>query len=326
MPTLPRGRHGLSRAEVQAAQRERIFTAMADAMAERGYVATPVAEIIRRAGVSRETFYQQFASKQDCFLAAYDWATDALRTGFAAGLAAEGPPLERFGTLLASLSRGAGRGAPALAAVPGRDLGGRHRRAAAPAGGPARGGRRAGRGAGCPRRAGPVRLRGAAGGRRAAWSPPRWCSTTRPASPRCTPGSSRSRRRSSPIDEENRHVVPSPPSATSPASRCSSPVRPAASAAPSPSRPPSRARCCTSPTCRATCSPRSPPASGPAGVRSPRPSRPTSPTTSRYDAWPAASPSGTARWTWSSTSRGSRSGARCAAWSPSTGSASSTST
>lgn len=102
MTTLPRGRHGLSRAEVEAAQRERIFTAMADAMAERGYVATPVAEIIRRAGVSRETFYQQFTSKQDCFLAAYDWATEALRSGFAAGLAADGTPLERFGTLLAS--------------------------------------------------------------------------------------------------------------------------------------------------------------------------------------------------------------------------------
>ncbi|MEV5003157.1 TetR/AcrR family transcriptional regulator [Nocardioides sp. LML1-1-1.1] len=100
MPTLPRGRHGLSRAEVEAAQRERIFTAMAEAMAERGYVETPVAEVLRRAGVSRETFYQQFDSKQHCFLAAYDWATDALRTGFAAGLAAEGAPLERFATLL----------------------------------------------------------------------------------------------------------------------------------------------------------------------------------------------------------------------------------
>lgn len=102
MSTLPRGRHGLSRAEVRAAQRERIFTAMAEAMAERGYVATPVAEVLRRAGVSRETFYQQFDSKQDCFLAAYDWATDALRTGFAAGLAADGTPLERFSILLRS--------------------------------------------------------------------------------------------------------------------------------------------------------------------------------------------------------------------------------
>lgn len=100
MATLPRGRHGLSPSVVAADQRERMFHALAEAMAERGYVATPVAEIIRRAGVSRETFYQQFGSKQDCFIAAYGWATDALRAGFAEELGAEGAPLDRFSGLL----------------------------------------------------------------------------------------------------------------------------------------------------------------------------------------------------------------------------------
>ncbi|GAA3651675.1 hypothetical protein GCM10022237_09420 [Nocardioides ginsengisoli] len=100
MTTLPRGRHGLSRDEVAAVQRERIFHAMADAMAERGYAATPVAEIVKRAGVSRESFYQHFDSKQDCFIAAYEWATDVLRGSFAAGLGASGPALERFDALL----------------------------------------------------------------------------------------------------------------------------------------------------------------------------------------------------------------------------------
>lgn len=113
MATLPRGRHGLSRAEVAADQRERMFRALAEAMTERGYVATPVAEIIKRAGVSRETFYQHFGSKQECFIAAYAWATDALRAGFAAGLAATGTPLERFADLL-------GRYLAALAEDPGR--------------------------------------------------------------------------------------------------------------------------------------------------------------------------------------------------------------
>lgn len=113
MATLPRGRHGLSRAAVAADQRERMFHALAEAMAERGYVATPVAEIIKRAGVSRETFYQHFGSKQECFVAAYAWATDALRTSFAAGLAATGTPLERFSDLL-------GRYLAALADDPGR--------------------------------------------------------------------------------------------------------------------------------------------------------------------------------------------------------------
>lgn len=73
---LPRGRHGLSRAEVVRSQRDRILLAMAEAMAEKGYVATAVADVLRRAKVSRETFYQQFSSKEDCFQAAYARAVE----------------------------------------------------------------------------------------------------------------------------------------------------------------------------------------------------------------------------------------------------------
>lgn len=61
-----------------AAQRDRILTAMADAMAENGYVGTSVAAIIKRAGVSRETFYEQFRSKEACFEAAYERAVRLL--------------------------------------------------------------------------------------------------------------------------------------------------------------------------------------------------------------------------------------------------------
>ncbi len=75
---LPRGRHGLSRDEVETDQRLRIFTGMADAMGEAGYVGTPVADIIRRAGVSRETFYQLYDDKLDAFLAAFDLVGEVL--------------------------------------------------------------------------------------------------------------------------------------------------------------------------------------------------------------------------------------------------------
>ncbi|WP_419992621.1 TetR/AcrR family transcriptional regulator [Streptomyces boninensis] len=75
---LPSGRHHLTREQVVASQRGRMLAAMAEAMMEKGYVGTPVAEIIRRAGVSRETFYQQFRSKQDCFIQALDSGTDVL--------------------------------------------------------------------------------------------------------------------------------------------------------------------------------------------------------------------------------------------------------
>ena len=75
---LPRGRHGIPRETVVRAQRDRILTAMADAMADNGYVGTSVAAVIKRAGVSRETFYEQFRSKEDCFEAAYQQAVELL--------------------------------------------------------------------------------------------------------------------------------------------------------------------------------------------------------------------------------------------------------
>lgn len=69
---LPPGRHGLSRDEVTGSQRERMLRGMVDAVSERGYAVVTVADVIKRAGVSRETFYEQFANKEDCFMAAYD--------------------------------------------------------------------------------------------------------------------------------------------------------------------------------------------------------------------------------------------------------------
>jgi AcrR family transcriptional regulator len=83
---LPRGRHGLSREEVLASQRSRLLVAMAEVVAERGYAKTSVAHVIKEAGVSRETFYEQFSDKEDCFLAAYDAAVErvigVMRAGF----------------------------------------------------------------------------------------------------------------------------------------------------------------------------------------------------------------------------------------------------
>ena len=75
---LPRGRHNLSREQVAQVQRDRMLVGLAEAMAEKGYVGTSVGDIIKRAGVSRETFYQQFSSKQECFVAAFTVAGDLL--------------------------------------------------------------------------------------------------------------------------------------------------------------------------------------------------------------------------------------------------------
>jgi AcrR family transcriptional regulator len=45
---------------------------MTEVVAEDGYQAARVTDVIARAGVSRKTFYEHFADKEECFLAAYD--------------------------------------------------------------------------------------------------------------------------------------------------------------------------------------------------------------------------------------------------------------
>lgn len=86
-PRLPRGPHGLSREEVERSQRERLLVGAAEAVAEKGYAATSVGDILERAGVSRTTFYQLFDDKLDCFLAAYRMASQLVAAVMAAELA-----------------------------------------------------------------------------------------------------------------------------------------------------------------------------------------------------------------------------------------------
>ncbi|HEX5714353.1 MAG TPA: TetR/AcrR family transcriptional regulator [Solirubrobacterales bacterium] len=71
---LPPGRHGLPRTFVAHNQRLRIVAAMLQVLPRHGYPATTIGHITREAGVSRAAFYQQFASKEECFLATYDLA------------------------------------------------------------------------------------------------------------------------------------------------------------------------------------------------------------------------------------------------------------
>ena len=75
---LPRGRHAAPRDIVREAQRGRMLEAMAAVVAAKGYGHVAVADVIEGARVSRKTFYEQFANKEECFLAAYDREADAL--------------------------------------------------------------------------------------------------------------------------------------------------------------------------------------------------------------------------------------------------------
>ena len=69
-PGLPRGRSRLPLSDVRASQRERLLRSVIAAVSESGYLAVTVADIVRRARVSRAAFYAHFADKEDCFLAA----------------------------------------------------------------------------------------------------------------------------------------------------------------------------------------------------------------------------------------------------------------
>ncbi len=69
---LPHGPHRLERKEVVRHQRARIHGAMVEAVAHHGYEATSVKQVIGLAGVSRRSFYEQFANKEECFLATFD--------------------------------------------------------------------------------------------------------------------------------------------------------------------------------------------------------------------------------------------------------------
>lgn len=52
-----------------ADHRRRLLDALATSIAESGYRATTVGDIVRRARTSRRTFYEHFTGKEDCFAA-----------------------------------------------------------------------------------------------------------------------------------------------------------------------------------------------------------------------------------------------------------------
>jgi AcrR family transcriptional regulator len=77
---LPVGRHGLPREFIEANQRNRLMAAALDVYSGRGYAAGSIADLIKAAGVSRNTFYAHFADKEACFLATYDVVVEWLTT------------------------------------------------------------------------------------------------------------------------------------------------------------------------------------------------------------------------------------------------------
>lgn len=75
-PVVPLGRHGLAPDVVAAHQRERLFEATVDLVAKRGYRNTSVDHIVKAARVGYVAFYDLYAGKEECFLAAFDRIVD----------------------------------------------------------------------------------------------------------------------------------------------------------------------------------------------------------------------------------------------------------
>ena len=87
---LPRGQHDLSPEYVARHQRTRIQDATTYVLAEHGYGAATIGEIVARAHVSRRTFYVHFETKEHCVLATFGAALECIADAVRAAYAAEG--------------------------------------------------------------------------------------------------------------------------------------------------------------------------------------------------------------------------------------------
>jgi AcrR family transcriptional regulator len=100
---LPPGRHGLPRTYVAENQRERLLNGVVEAVAAHGYNATTIGRIAEAAKISRRTFYEYFAGKEECFLAAYAMVDVHVRDSMLAAPGASEPWPDRIRARLAAL-------------------------------------------------------------------------------------------------------------------------------------------------------------------------------------------------------------------------------
>jgi AcrR family transcriptional regulator len=63
---------------VLASQRGRLLSAFVALAADRGVGAVTISEIVRRAGTAKRTFYEHFRDKDDCFLQAFEVASELM--------------------------------------------------------------------------------------------------------------------------------------------------------------------------------------------------------------------------------------------------------
>src|SRR4051794_5711083 len=82
--TVPRGRHAPPLQVRLTVQRRRLFEAAAAVFARVGYAEASAESISREAGMSKATFYEHFANKEECILALFDDAAAQVTRAMAA--------------------------------------------------------------------------------------------------------------------------------------------------------------------------------------------------------------------------------------------------
>src|SRR3954447_12182836 len=88
--SVPRGRHAPPLEVRLGVQRERLLQAAAEVFARSGYSEASAEAISREAGMSKATFYEHFANKEEAILALFDEAA-AVALGRMAEAAAAAP-------------------------------------------------------------------------------------------------------------------------------------------------------------------------------------------------------------------------------------------
>jgi AcrR family transcriptional regulator len=93
---LPRGPHGLARDVVLASQRGRLLSAFVALAADRGVAPVTISDIVREAGTAKRTFYEHFRDKDDCFLQAFEVASELMVGTVVDTVAAKPDPVARI--------------------------------------------------------------------------------------------------------------------------------------------------------------------------------------------------------------------------------------
>lgn len=97
--TAPASGHG----GLQEVQRARILAGATEVVGELGYEGLTVTEIVKRTRISRRTFYEVFAGREQCFLAAFDAALARVSAPTIAAYESERAWTERIRAALSAL-------------------------------------------------------------------------------------------------------------------------------------------------------------------------------------------------------------------------------